>query len=84
MERVAQGDYAQSVFFMGEFSSAFNKMSREMHNRAEELSRLLERRFGPLDPAVTERLQKASATELERWADNILDASTLDEVFSSR
>lgn len=43
MERVAQGDYAQSVFFMGEFSSAFNKMSREMHNRAEELSRLLER-----------------------------------------
>ena len=48
------------------------------------LSRLLERRFGPLDPAVTERLQKASATELERWADNILDASTLDEVFSSR
>ena len=43
MERVSQGDYSQSVAFMGDFSRAFNKMSREMHNRSEELSRLLER-----------------------------------------
>lgn len=43
MERVAQGDYSQSVSFMGDFSKAFNKMSREMHSKAEELSRLLER-----------------------------------------
>ena len=28
---------------MGDFSKAFNKMSREMHSKAEELSRLLER-----------------------------------------
>ena len=47
------------------------------------LSRLLERRFGPLPPAVTERLQKASPAELERWTDNILDARTLDEVFGT-
>ena len=47
------------------------------------LSRLLERRFGPLGPAVTERLQKASAAERERWADNILVARTLDEVFGT-
>ena len=45
------------------------------------LSRQLERRFGPLDPAVTERLQKASTPELEHWVDNIFDARTLDEVF---
>ncbi len=43
MERVAQWDYSQSVSFMGDFSKAFNKMSREMHSKAEELSRLLER-----------------------------------------
>ena len=43
MERVAQGDYSQSVSFMGDFSKAFNKMSREMHSKAEELSRLLGR-----------------------------------------
>ncbi|MFT3803870.1 MAG: hypothetical protein QM766_21975 [Burkholderiaceae bacterium] len=47
------------------------------------LSRQLERRFGPLDPAVTERLQKASASELERWVDNFVDARTLDEVFDT-
>lgn len=46
------------------------------------LSRLLARRFGPLDTATAERLQQASPAELERWADNILDARTLDEVFS--
>ena len=47
------------------------------------LSRQLERRFGPLGPAVTERLQKANAAEVERWADNILVARTLDEVFGT-
>ena len=47
------------------------------------LSRQLQRRFGPLDPAMTERLQKASAADLERWADNFADARTLDEVFRS-
>lgn len=45
------------------------------------LTRLLARRFGPLAPAVSERLQKATTADLERWADNILDARTLEEVF---
>ncbi|MFA5631192.1 MAG: DUF4351 domain-containing protein [Porticoccaceae bacterium] len=45
------------------------------------LIRQLTRRFGPLDATTTERLKKASTDELERWADNILDARTLDEVF---
>ena len=45
------------------------------------LSRQIERRFGPLDPTVTERLQQASTADLERWADNFVDARTLDEVF---
>ncbi|MFT4101376.1 MAG: DUF4351 domain-containing protein [Burkholderiaceae bacterium] len=48
------------------------------------LSRQLERRFGPLDSSVTERLREASVSELERWVDNILDARTLDEVFRTR
>ncbi|WP_415036058.1 DUF4351 domain-containing protein [Azonexus sp.] len=45
------------------------------------LLRLLTRRFGPLDAATHERLQNAGSAELEQWADNILDARTLDEVF---
>ena len=46
------------------------------------LLRLLTRRFGPLDSATKLRLQEASSEELERWADNILDAASLDEVFA--
>ncbi len=45
------------------------------------VSRQLARRFGPLDGAVMERLNLASPAELEQWADNLLDASTLDAVF---
>lgn len=47
------------------------------------LTRLLIRRFGPLDAATSERLQKATSAELERWADNILDARALKEVFGA-
>ena len=45
------------------------------------LQRQLVRRFGPLDSQARQRLQHATAQELECWADNILDARTLDEVF---
>ena len=45
------------------------------------LERQLRRRFGLLPPAAAERLRRASAGEIEAWADNVLDADTLDEVF---
>ncbi|MCX7673647.1 MAG: DUF4351 domain-containing protein, partial [Thiobacillaceae bacterium] len=45
------------------------------------LERLLARRFGPLSEETRARLQAASREELERWAENILDALTLEEVF---
>ena len=47
------------------------------------LERLLRRRFGLLSPEFTERLGQASAAELETWAENVLDAPTLDDVFNS-
>ena len=47
------------------------------------LERQLRRRFGMLSPEVTERLSQASAADLESWADNVLDAPTLDDVFNS-
>ena len=46
------------------------------------LYRQLTRRFGPLDQITETRLQQATSDDLERWADNILDADTLDEVFA--
>ena len=47
------------------------------------LERQLRRRFGLLSPEVAERLGQASAVELETWAENVLDAPTLDDVFES-
>ena len=47
------------------------------------LERLLRRRFGGLPPEAAERLRRAPEAELETWADNVLDAGTLDEVFQT-
>ena len=47
------------------------------------LTRLLRRRFGRLPPAVEERVHEAPASDLEAWAENVLDARTLDEVFDA-
>ena len=45
------------------------------------LERQLRRRFGRLPPATARRLDRASQADLEAWAENVLDADTLDEVF---
>ena len=47
------------------------------------LRRQLQRRFGSLPPEAVERVDQASAHDLESWADNVLDAGTLDQVFDS-
>ena len=47
------------------------------------LERLLRRRFGRLPPAVADRLHQAAAADLEAWAENVLDARTLDDVFDA-
>jgi len=48
---------------------------------ATVLLRQLTRRFGPLGAATTEKIRQASSTELEQWADQILDATNLEDVF---
>lgn len=45
------------------------------------LERLLRRRFGQLPAAAAERLERASAADLETWAENVLDAKRLGDVF---
>ena len=45
------------------------------------LERLLRRRFGRLPPTVGAQLGGASEADLEAWADRVLDAATLDDVF---
>jgi predicted transposase YdaD len=48
------------------------------------LSKLLERRFGPLPEAIMERLKTAEPAELERWGVRLLTARSLDEVFEAQ
>ncbi|MBS0511508.1 MAG: DUF4351 domain-containing protein [Proteobacteria bacterium] len=48
---------------------------------ARLLVRQLNRRFGPLPAAITDRLARASVEQLDLWAERILDADSLDEVF---
>ena len=45
------------------------------------LKRQLQRRFGALSAKNTERLTEASMEDLETWAENVLDAQTIDDVF---
>jgi hypothetical protein len=47
------------------------------------LLRLLARRFGSVPEAITARIDAASNDDIERWADLILDATSLDDIFSA-
>ncbi len=50
---------------------------------ASLLKRLLQRRFDQLPEWIDQRLEQASRQELESWADRVLDAERLEDVFSS-
>jgi hypothetical protein len=45
------------------------------------LLRQLRRRFGELPPATVARLEAAESEVLEAWADQVITAQSLDEVF---
>jgi hypothetical protein len=45
------------------------------------LMRLLMRRFGPLPEGVQTQLKQAPTEQLERWAERVLEATRLEDVF---
>jgi len=47
----------------------------------ELVTRQLTRRFGPLPDWASARLQTADASQLEQWADRVLDAPSIEAVF---
>ena len=53
-----------------------------LEGEASLLRRQLQRRFGRLPDWVEERLEKASREELECWADRVIEAEALEEVFA--
>ncbi|MGI9211337.1 MAG: DUF4351 domain-containing protein, partial [Methylococcaceae bacterium] len=57
------------------------KMEGLLEGEAKLLRKLLERRFGPLPPSITEKLAQASEQDLERWGVAVLIAPNLDAVF---
>jgi hypothetical protein len=44
------------------------------------LRRVLTRRFGPLPSWAEQRLEQAGETQLEAWADRVLECRSLEEV----
>jgi flagellar biosynthesis/type III secretory pathway protein FliH len=53
-----------------------------LEGEATLLKRQISRRFGALDDATVKRLEMATTEELERWAENVLDARKLEDVFT--
>ncbi len=60
-------------------------MKGRMEGQATLLRRLITKRFGSLttDNIIMERLQKATPEQLDIWTDRILEAKTVEELFSS-
>jgi hypothetical protein len=50
----------------------------QAEGKAEDLKRLLARRFGPLPKWATARIDGATVDQMDAWLDGIFDAPTLD------
>jgi predicted transposase YdaD len=60
------------------------RIEGRMEGSSAILLRLLAKRFGPdiLDRNIEERLRAAGPEQLDLWAERILDAGSVDEVFA--
>ncbi|WP_454007117.1 DUF4351 domain-containing protein [Alcaligenes sp. Marseille-Q7550] len=45
------------------------------------LHQLLQRRFGPINSNIEQRLQQADSKQLLDWSLNLLEAETLEQIF---
>lgn len=92
-----QRDYEQEAKTVASFSERYIEQGRQeglqagmqkgmqkgMHEEGVQLlARLLQRRFGEVSEDLKQRLNQATTEELEVWAEQLLDAKTLDDVFS--
>jgi predicted transposase YdaD len=50
--------------------------------QAQMLLRLAERRFGPSDPRLRARIEAAGPDQIAAWAERLLTASSLEDIFS--
>ena len=61
--------------------NAFVKWGEEI-GEAKLLTKILERRFGPLPEDVRARISTANAETIETWAENLDSARTLPDIFA--
>jgi len=74
--------YPQEKEIMTTWSQQLLMQGRQ-EGEATMLLRQLTRRFGSLGAPMTEKIRQASSAELGQWADQILDATRLDDVFAT-
>ena len=75
-----QQKYLKEKPDMAGFAQHFRQEGRQEGER-KVLERQLQHRFGILTPEISERLSEASSADLENWAENVLDAEKLEDVF---
>ena len=59
------------------------KLEGKLEGETSLIERQLTRRFGPPSAETQARLKTATLEQLEQWAENILDAATLEDVFKN-
>ena len=78
------------MYLAKRFAAWDRKMERKGERKGElkgklamqnTLSKLLEKRFGPIDAQTGQRIQKASLAQLDEWVLRSVDARTVSEVF---
>jgi predicted transposase YdaD len=59
---------------------AEGKIEGKIEGKAESLKRLLTRRYGPLPAWAEQRIDAATAAQLDGWLDGIFDAANLEDL----
>ena len=77
-------DLRQTRFYQDVFTEGRQEGRQEGMQEGERivLQRQLERKFGPLDAGMHQRLLQADADTVLMWSDRILDARSVDEGFA--
>ena len=79
------------MYLAKRFAAWDRKMERKGERKGEKkgelkglqntLSKLLEKRFGPIDAQTDQRIKKANLEQLDEWVLRSVDARTVSEVF---
>ena len=83
IERKVRSQFSQEIERKVRHSALQEGIQKgRLEGEAKLLLRMLPHRFGPLPLEITERIHSADPNTIGIWADRVLDAKSLDEVFS--